>query len=270
MEKISVIIPTYNRSKQIKKSIESVLRQSYADFEVLIVDDASTDDTQAVVEAIPDKRIRYIKLETNQGAAGARNEGVRQAQGSIIAFQDSDDVWRPEKLERQLAYWQAHPEYAMIYCSYRKYMQYQESFDVPNVNWVGELEGSLFSWIAQRNSVGAPTMLVKKDCFLEVGGFATDFSALEDWDFVLRFSAIYLIGYVDEILVDSYESPDGISSGVAAYFEGRCRMIVKNRELLLREGVFDAAVQNLFARAEQRGLLKEVKEMLMLYLSRGV
>lgn len=266
MEKVSIIIPTYNRSAKLKKSIESVLQQSYTNFELLIVDDASTDDTQAMVEAISDERIRYIKQTVNGGASAARNEGVRQADAPLIAFQDSDDIWKPEKLEKQMVYWQQHPEYAMVYCAYKKYIDGQEIV-VPNANWRGSLEGKLFSWLAQRNSIGAPTMLMKRECFLYAGGFDTDLRALEDWDFALRFSAKYAIGYVDEPLVDSYDSLGGISSGVSAYYESRCRMIGRYKEQMIAEGVFDFVVNDLFQRAEQRGALEEVKGLLMLCLS---
>lgn len=265
MKQISIIIPSYNRSVKLKKSIESILQQSYVDFELLIVDDASTDDTQAMVESIGDERIRYIRQAVNGGASAARNEGVRQAACPLIAFQDSDDIWRPEKLEKQMAYWQQHPEYSMIYCSYKKYIDGQEII-VPNTDWRGELEGWIFSWLAQRNSIGAPTMLMKRECFLEVGGFDTSLRALEDWDFVLRFSQKYAIGYVDEPLVDSYDSPDGVSSGGSAYYESRCRMIGKYKEQMMSEGVFDLVVGDLFQRAEQRGALEEVKRMLLLFL----
>lgn len=269
MEKVSIIIPTYNRSAKLKKSIESVLQQSYTNFELLIVDDASTDDTQAMVEAISDGRIRYIRQMVNGGASAARNEGVRQADAPLIAFQDSDDIWKPEKLEKQMAYWQEYPEYAMIYCAYKKYIDGQEIV-VPNASWRGSLEGKLFSWLAQRNSIGAPTMLMKRECFLEAGGFDTDLRALEDWDFVLRFSTKYAIGYVDEPLVDSYDSLGGVSSGVSAYYESRCRMIGRYKEQMLAEGVFDFVVNDLFQRAEQRGALEEVKRLLMLYLCGAV
>ncbi len=269
MKKVSIIIPTYNRSAKLKKSIESVLQQSYTNFELLIVDDASTDDTQEMVEAISDKRIRYIKQTVNGGASAARNEGVRQADAPLIAFQDSDDIWKPEKLEKQMAYWQEHPEYAMIYCAYKKYIDGQEIV-VPNASWHGSLEGKLFSWLAQRNSIGAPTMLVKRECFLEAGGFDTGLRALEDWDFALRFSIKYAIGYVDEPLVDSYDSFGCVSSAVSACYESRCRMIYRYNQNMSTDCVFYFVVNDLFQRAEQRGALEEVKGLLMLCLSGAV
>lgn len=269
MKKISIIIPSYNRSAKLKKSIESILRQSYTDFELLIVDDASTDDTQEMVEAVGDERIRYIRQEVNGGASAARNEGVRQARSEIIAFQDSDDIWLPDKLEKQMSYWKIHPKYSMIYCSYTKYVEGQKII-VPNAGWRGSLEGQLFPWLAQRNSIGAPTMLMKRECFLEAGGFDTSLKALEDWDFVLRFSEKYEIGYVNESLVDSYDSPDGVSSRGGAYYESRCRMIGKYKAQMISANVFDLVVGDLFQRAQQRGALEEVKKMLLLFLMNDV
>ncbi|HEB87035.1 MAG TPA: glycosyltransferase family 2 protein [Gammaproteobacteria bacterium] len=98
---ISVIIPTYNRADLIGRTIDSVLAQSWQDLEIVVVDDASTDDTRTVVQAIPDPRVRYIGLEKNSGPSTARNTGVEQAKGRFISFLDSDDEWCPEKTARQ-------------------------------------------------------------------------------------------------------------------------------------------------------------------------
>ena len=101
---ISVIIPTHNREKTIKKSIDSVLCQTYNNIEIIVVDDKSTDNTEEVINSIKDNRIKYIKLDENKGACFARNKGIELAQGKYIAFQDSDDEWLPQKLEIQLRY----------------------------------------------------------------------------------------------------------------------------------------------------------------------
>lgn len=126
MDRISVIIPTYNRCDKLQKSIDSVLRQTYSNIEVLIVDDGSTDNTENLVCNISDKRVRYIKLEKNQGVANARNEGVLHATSELIAFHDSDDLWRPEKLEKQMEYWKNHPKFAMVYCAYQYHNEKKE------------------------------------------------------------------------------------------------------------------------------------------------
>ena len=99
---VSVIIPTYNREKTITYCLNSVLSQTYKNFEVIIVDDCSTDNTAAMINSHPDSRVRCIVLEKNSGAQAARNRGIKEAKGDWIAFQDSDDEWLPNKLERQI------------------------------------------------------------------------------------------------------------------------------------------------------------------------
>ena len=99
---VSIIMPSWNTSRFIGKSIESVLNQTYSNWELIIVDDCSTDDTDSVVAAYSDDRIKYIKNERNSGAAITRNRAIREANGEWIAFLDSDDLWEPEKLEKQI------------------------------------------------------------------------------------------------------------------------------------------------------------------------
>ena len=104
-ELVSIIMPSYNTAKYIKNSIESILNQTYKNWELLIVDDCSTDNTDEIVSAyLSDDRIKYLKNEKNSGAAISRNYALREAKGKWIAFLDSDDVWHPEKLERQIAF----------------------------------------------------------------------------------------------------------------------------------------------------------------------
>ena len=103
-ELVSIITPTYNCSKFIGATIESVLSQTYKNFEMIIVDDASTDDTESVVKSYKDKRIKYIKLKTNSGPAVARNTAMEEAKGKYMAFLDSDDLWLPTKLEKQIKF----------------------------------------------------------------------------------------------------------------------------------------------------------------------
>ena len=103
-ELVSIVMPSYNTAKFIAESIDSVLAQTYTNFELLIVDDCSTDDTDAVVAAYSDARIKYVKNEKNSGAAVSRNKALAMAKGKWIAFLDSDDLWHPEKLEKQIAF----------------------------------------------------------------------------------------------------------------------------------------------------------------------
>ncbi len=117
--RVSVIIPTYNRAHLIDRALSSVFRQTIQDFEILVIDDASTDDTEAVVRRIADARVRYIRHSANKKAAAARNTGVASAQGVYVAFLDSDDEWLPNKLEVQLAVFERSPDTQIVYSGWR-------------------------------------------------------------------------------------------------------------------------------------------------------
>ena len=116
---VSVIMPSWNTADLIGESIRSVQAQTYPDWELIIVDDCSTDDTAAVVAAFDDERIRFFENETNSGAALSRNRGLREARGEWIAFLDSDDLWMPDKLEKQIAFMRAN-DYPLSYTEYDK------------------------------------------------------------------------------------------------------------------------------------------------------
>lgn len=118
-ELVSIVMPSYNTAEYIGASIQSVLDQTYQNWELLIVDDCSTDNTDAVVAGFADSRIRYLKNEKNSGAAVSRNYALREAKGRWIAFLDSDDLWAPEKLEKQVAFMLTH-DYAFSYTQYEE------------------------------------------------------------------------------------------------------------------------------------------------------
>lgn len=115
---VSIIMPSYNTGRFISETIESVLAQSYSNWELIIVDDCSTDDTDEVVgQYVTDERIRYIKNDTNSGAAVSRNRALREARGKWIAFLDSDDLWEPDKLKKQIAFMEKN-DYHFSYTNY--------------------------------------------------------------------------------------------------------------------------------------------------------
>ena len=116
---VSIIMPSYNTAAYIKESIQSVLNQTYTNWELLIVDDCSTDSTDEVLETIKDSRIRYFKNDKNSGAAVSRNKALREARGQWIAFLDSDDLWMPEKLEKQIYFMETN-SYAFSYTNYEE------------------------------------------------------------------------------------------------------------------------------------------------------
>lgn len=115
---VSIIMPSYNTAEYIAESIQSVLSQSYTDWELIVVDDRSTDNTDDVINPyLTDKRVKYIKNDTNSGAAVSRNRALREARGKWIAFLDSDDIWMPDKLEKQVRYMEEN-DYHFTYTNY--------------------------------------------------------------------------------------------------------------------------------------------------------
>lgn len=127
-DSVSIIMPSYNTAKFISETIESVLAQTYTDWKLIIVDDCSTDNTDEVVKPyLSDSRIIYIKNEKNSGAAFSRNRALREAKGKWIAFLDSDDLWLPEKLEKQIAFMEKND----YHFSYTNYIEIDE-FSIPN------------------------------------------------------------------------------------------------------------------------------------------
>lgn len=264
---ISVVIPTYNRAELLLRSIKSIQDQTYMNWELIVVDDGSTDGTEQIISNLDDSRIRYMRNEENIGAAASRNRGVSLAKNDYIAFQDSDDVWRCDKLQRQMEYLCENKEFDMVYCSFLKHYNDGRETVVPNKQ-VGAREGNMHTTLLINNVIGTPTILMKKDAFLECGGFDTELRAIEDWDLAVRVSESSQIGFLPEILVDVYETQGSISYDGAGFYKARCKMLASNVEYLQEMGLFDDLVMDMFNDAEQRGILDSVKTIFMLSLKR--
>lgn len=265
MADITVVIPTYNRATIIGRSIESVLNQEDIRCNVLVVDDCSTDNTEEVVSDFNGKypgRVRYHKCDVNKGPAAARNLGVNLADTEWVAFNDSDDVWHVDKLKKQVSYSFAHPECDLIYTGYRGYHDNGIVTTTPDRESGRKFEGSIYDSLLIQNSIGCPTILVRREKFLAVGGFDETYNCVEDWEFAIRFAANYLIGFVDEDLVDAYISNNGVSSRISDYYVSRCRIVKDNLQGLIDLKLFDEVVGDILMRAQQRGICPQVQSML--------
>ncbi len=207
---VSVVLPAYNRASCIERSIRSVLAQTYSDFELIVVDDCSADNTEEVVAAIDDPRLTYIRLEQNAGAAGARNAGIRRAKADFIAFQDSDDVWMPHKLETQMQVMlQASAKVGVVYSRFFRCNERGEKWLEPELEKLpagNVLEKSLLT-----SFVSTQVILARKECFDVVGEFDAGLRCLEDWEWVIRASAKYEFVGVEEALVNVFYSSNSIT-----------------------------------------------------------
>lgn len=269
MKKVSIILPTYNRAYCIRRAVDSVLCQTRADWELIVVDDGSSDDTEEIIAgyAAADSRVRYHRQPDNRGVSAARNEGIRQARYEYIAFQDSDDVWHADKLEKQMRVFEENPALGLVYCAMQGTRQDGSAVRIPDLSIDRQfLRGNLYGLLLQGNVIDAPAAVMRKSCVEKCGGFDESLSCLEDWELFLRIAGEYEIGYVDEALVDSDIHNEGVSSRVGGYFEARCLMIAMHRKALLEYGLFDRVVERLLLTAKEAGVLEQVSKALQTML----
>lgn len=205
---ISVIIPTYNRAPLLKRAVESILAQTLQDIEVLVVDDGSIDETAQVMASVTDSRVRYLPQEENKGACAARNLGVREARGEYVAFQDSDDTWHADKLERQLNYLMA-TKADIVFCAMNRH---DEKSSRPIFIPLGYTKPQQISYpdLLPYNLMSTQTIMGRRECFLDTP-FNEAFPRLQDWELVLRLAQKYTIWYDAAPLVEAYVQSDSIS-----------------------------------------------------------
>jgi glycosyltransferase involved in cell wall biosynthesis len=224
--KVSVVIPTYNRAHLICRAIQSVLDQTYQNLEIIVVDDGSTDNTEEIVINFKDERIRYIQHSENKGASAARNSGIRVSRGEYIAFQDSDDEWFSDKLEKQIrAFYKSSPEVGVVYSGFYK-VEANKKIYIPSDDHA-QKKGNIHNELLKGNFVGTPTVLIKKECFENVKYFDENIPSLEDWELWIEISKYYNFEYINMPLVYSYSTPNSVNfnqkNAIKAY-----EMILKN------------------------------------------
>jgi len=197
---VSIIIPTYNRSQFVTEAIDSVLAQTYKDYEIIVVDDGSTDNTSEILEPYQDK-IRYI-FQENQGLSAARNTGIKDARGRFIALLDSDDLWLPGKLAKQMAALDKNGDVAFVYSNF-VFIDEVGGFLKVAYKPKTVVSGHIFEDVLLcRTAPSYPsTWLLKKECFDEVGLFDTEFKRSEERDIGVRIAKIFKMYGIAEPLV---------------------------------------------------------------------
>ena len=202
MPKVSVIIPAYNAEKHIAKTLDSALAQTYSEFEIIVVDDGSRDQTASIVkqyqETYPEK-VRMIKKE-NAGPAKARNVGIKASNGEYIAFNDADDLWLPEKLEKQISYFERQsPQVGMVYTNARKFDE-KGIWTLPKRYRRKKVEGWIYKDLLKDNMIPNQSVMVRRSCFDEVGFFDESLDIIEDHDMWIRIAMKYEIAFLEETL----------------------------------------------------------------------
>lgn len=222
---VSVVLPTYNRAHLLGKAIQSILSQTYQNFEIIVVDDCSHDNTEEVVRGFADERIRFFNHEKNQGAIAARNTGIKASKGGYIAFQDSDNEWLPEKLEKQIkAFESGSPKLGVAYTSVWL-IDNGIRTRLPSLS-LTKTDGEIHDLLLEGNFIDTSTALVKRDCFEKVGLFEK-LPRLQEWGLWLRISKYYTFKHINEPLLCSYRQPDSISKNINGYIIARKYIVNK-------------------------------------------
>lgn len=227
MTKVSVIIPTYNCEKYLPETIESVLNQTYQDFEIIIADDGSTDNTKSIVSDYTNKftgKILYC-YQDNNGPAAARNKGIKKAKGEYIAFLDSDDLWLTNRLEEGVKALDSNPDIGLAHANIAFISEDKTLIDIPRRK-KKLLSGDIFINLFLRKAhISCPTVIIKKQCVEKVGLFDENPQCVgvEDRDLWLRIAKEYKILYSDKVL---------------AYYRMRGNSLSKNYKRMLQNRVY--------------------------------
>jgi len=205
---VSVVIPSYNSMSFLPETLNSVLNQTFTDFEVLIINDGSTDNIVDWVAEIKDPRVRLIS-QANQGLSQARNAGILNSRGLYIAFLDADDLWEPTKLEKQVAAFKDNPYLGLVHT-------YVSMVDANNnyLYIIGSRheKGNILRRVIEQNPViSGSSSMVHRDCFEKVGLFDKDLKSAEDWHMWSRIAVSYPMMVIEEPLVRYRQHPTSMS-----------------------------------------------------------
>lgn len=220
MVKVSVTIPAYNYANYLPSAIQSVLNQSYPDFELLIVDDGSTDNTSEVIRGfLHNPKVRHVYQE-NQGLAAARNTGIRNTHGELVAFLDADDEWLEEKLERQVEVMDSKPQVGLVYTDV--YFISEQGESLLDRRWAPRTKETMFEDLLFNNVVtgSASSSIVRRACLDRVGVFDETLRSLEDLDLWLRIAACFEFQRVDQPLTKIRHHQSNIQLDVDRMAEG--------------------------------------------------
>lgn len=197
---VSIIIPTFNRLETLPRAIGSVLKQTFKDFELIVIDDGSIDDTCHIIESADDPRIKSY-FQPNRGVSSARNLGIRNSTATFLAFLDSDDEWMPSKLEKQLEALEDNPDYMTVHTNE---MWVRDGRRVNQKMKHQKYGGWIFRCCLPLCLISPSSILMHRKIFSEIGVFRESFPVCEDYELWLRLTSRYPVLFLDEPLLKKY------------------------------------------------------------------
>jgi len=246
MPAVSVILPLYNRAASIEQAVRSVLDQSFTDFELIVVDDGSTDGSADIVSGIDDPRLRLIRQPENRGGNAARNRGIEASEGAILAFLDSDDFYLPHKLGFTVAFFEARPEIDVLLDSFIKSYPAAGRPDAAMRNPVLDDNRLILEALFNRTLKKAtPGIAVRRAAALRAGLFDEALRRRQDFDFILRLLKVARCASTDQPLWVKVNSPDAISANLGGFVDSTLAFYRRHPALLDEPAGRDGLAQDL-------------------------
>ncbi len=231
MPRVSVIIPSYNSASYLGLAIDSVIKQTYSDWEFVLVDDGSVDNTQAVVDEYAGRladRFRYI-YQPNQGLSAARNTAMRNARGDLFALLDADDVWLPARLEESVAAMDKYPQAGLVHGKVMRIDKADLFLDAPECD-TKYLSGNIARFIYTRRAhILCPTAMFRRQCVAELGGFDESMRSVEDRDMWFRIAERWAVVYIDKVVAHYRLSGAGMSENLDRMLAWQKYFVKKHR-----------------------------------------
>jgi glycosyltransferase involved in cell wall biosynthesis len=242
--KVSIVIPAYNAMDFLPETIETIINQTYTDFEVLVIDDGSLDNVVEWVSQLQDPRVKIVS-QANQGVSGARNKGIELARGEYMAFSDADDLWESTKLAKQVERLDQDSTVGLVYV----WTALADQNGIPTGRVVSSnAEGNVWQQLTALNMVCCgSTPLVRRCCFETVGLFAVDISFSEDWDMWLRIAAKYPFAVVKEPLLRYRQHQNNTSRN--------CQLMLKDSRIIIERAFSSAPIELLHLRNRSYGCI---------------
>lgn len=247
MPAVSVILPLYNRAASIEAAVRSVLDQRFRDFELIVVDDGSTDGSAEIVEAIDDPRLTLIRQPRNLGGNAARNRGIAESKAPILAFLDSDDLYLPDKLSFTVDYFERRPKIDMLLDSFiKRYGTGRSRPDAEMRNPVLDGNPAILAALFNRTLKKAtPGIAVRREAAVRAGLFDEALRRRQDFDFILRLLKVGRCASTDQPLWIKVNSPDAISANLGGFVDSTVAFYRRHPELLDHPAGRDGLAQDL-------------------------
>ncbi|MFT4250444.1 MAG: glycosyltransferase family 2 protein [Candidatus Woesearchaeota archaeon] len=232
---VSIIIPTYNRAELVTRAIQSALKQTHKNIEIIVIDDCSTDNTEQAIKQIKDKRVQYKKNKRNSGAPTSRNNGLAQAKGEYINFLDDDDEIHPKKIELQLKKFNTTKidRLGVVTCD----VEYKRA-DIQEIK-KNRKKGNIYKQLLTSYCVyGTETMLIRTQAAKEINGFDTRLESNQEYDLAIQLAKKYSFDYIPKVLTTKYETTGQISFNFNKKINGTKTLYNKYKQEYKTNGVY--------------------------------